>query len=75
MRMVLIRAFSLILSGKWPQAVRANGHLLLNSEKVWKYQSMQFYLFYLEFLIRPRKLSIKYVEALIDAFDVLFETD
>lgn len=21
-------------SGKWPQAVRANGHLLLNSEKV-----------------------------------------
>lgn len=38
MRMVLISSFSLILSGKWPQAVRANGHLLLNSEKVWKYQ-------------------------------------
>lgn len=39
-RMVLISSLSLILSGKWPQAVRANGHLLLNSEKVWKYQSM-----------------------------------
>lgn len=24
----------LVYSGKWPQAVRANGHLLLNSEKV-----------------------------------------
>lgn len=34
MRMVLISSLSLILSGKWPQAVRANGHLLLNSEKV-----------------------------------------
>lgn len=26
--------FSFVHSGKWPQAVRANGHLLLNSEKV-----------------------------------------
>lgn len=34
------KIFTLILSGKWPQAVRANGHLLLNSEKVWKYQSV-----------------------------------
>lgn len=25
---------SLVHSGKWPRAVRANGHLLLNSEKV-----------------------------------------
>lgn len=40
MRMVLISSFSLIFSRKWPQAVRANGHLLLNSEKVWNYQSM-----------------------------------
>lgn len=36
----ICKIFSLTLSGKWPQAVRANGHLLLNSEKVWKYQSV-----------------------------------
>lgn len=37
MRMIIMSSFSLTLSGKWPQAVRANGHLLLNSEKVSEY--------------------------------------
>jgi len=32
--MVKMSTFPLVYSGKWPQAVRANGHLLLNSEKV-----------------------------------------
>lgn len=33
-KLTLMRTLSVVYSGKWPQAVRANGHLLLNSEKV-----------------------------------------
>lgn len=50
MRMILMSSFSLTLSGKWPQAVRANGHLLLNSEKVlknhWDFNEFIFNLLY-----------------------------
>lgn len=60
------KIFSLTLSGKWPRAVRANGHLLLNSEKVWKCQCQIFWSWN-----QSEKFCIIYAEPLIEFFDMI----